>query len=162
MAPSRRELAVVGAGPVACAGWGLLGLGCAAAVAGFGELHPGSLVAVVATGALVAGTGLLRRTGADPARGRRLPRGWLILGVVLAVFEGVALLHDGVPTVSDVADPALAVPVVRGAATLVWCAAGARLAMRPPPAVAALVRHPAGRVAVLAAWLWLGVHFLAR
>lgn len=29
-------------------------------------------------------------------------------------------------------------------------------------AIAAAMRRPPGRAAVLAAWLWLGVHFLAR
>lgn len=29
-------------------------------------------------------------------------------------------------------------------------------------ALGAAMRSPAGRVTVLAAWLWLGVHFLAR
>ncbi|MGY1739651.1 MULTISPECIES: DUF6186 family protein [unclassified Blastococcus] len=113
-------------------------------------------------GTLVTGIGLLRRTGAgSPAEGR-LPRTWLLLGAALAVFEAVALLREDVPTLSDIADPALAVSSVRAAATLLWCAAGAWLVTRPPAAVAALMRRPAGRLAVLASWLWLGVHFLAR
>ena len=156
-APARAQPAVV-----ALAGCGVLALGCAAAVAGYGELHPGSLVAVAATGTLIAGVGLIRRTGAgSPSRGR-LPSAWLALAAVLAVFEVVALLDDGVPTVSDLADPALAVPAVRGAATLLWCAVGAWLAARPPAAAAAMMRRPAGRLAVMGSWLWLGVHFLAR
>lgn len=31
-----------------------------------------------------------------------------------------------------------------------------------PAALSAAMRRPPGRVAVLATWLWLGVHFLAR
>lgn len=41
----------------------------------------------------------------------------------------------------------------------------ARLAGRPaslPDAVAAAMRTTPGRVAVLASWLWIGVHVLAR
>jgi len=114
------------------------------------------------TQTLVAGVGLIRRTGAGSPSEGRLPSAWLLLGALLAVFEVVALLHDGVPTVSDVADPALAVPVIRAAATLLWCVVGAWLVARPPAAVASMMRRPAGRLAILASWLWLGVHFLAR
>lgn len=147
---------------VALAGASVLALGCAWAVATYGELHPGSLVAVAATGTLIAGVGLIRRAGADsPSRGR-LPRAWLLLAAGLGVFEVVALVHDGIPTVSDIADPALAVPGIRAAATVLWCAVGTWMAVRPPPPVATVMRHPAGRLAVLASWLWVGVHFLAR
>jgi hypothetical protein len=146
----------------ALAGFGVLALGCAAAVTGYGELHAGSLVAVTTTGMLIAGVGLIRRTGAGAPSDGRLPGGWLLLGAVLAVFEVVALVDDDVPTISDLADPALAVPAVRAAATLVWCAVGAWLAARPPAAAAAMMRRTAGRLVVLASWLWLGVHFLAR
>lgn len=41
----------------------------------------------------------------------------------------------------------------------------ARRGLGPTPvqqAVAAAMRTPWGRVTVLGAWLWLGVHFLAR
>jgi Family of unknown function (DUF6186) len=158
----RRAPAVAQPAPVALAGYGVLALGCAAAVAGFGELHAGSLVAVATTGTLIAGAGLIRPTGAGSPSQGRLPSAWLMLGAVLAVVEVVALLDDDVPTVSDLADPALAVPVIRAAATLVWCAVGAWLVARPPAAVATMMRRPAGRLAVLASWLWLGVHFLAR
>ncbi|GAB3307613.1 hypothetical protein GCM10027451_15780 [Geodermatophilus aquaeductus] len=158
----RRALARAQPAAVALAGCGVLALGCAAAVAGYGELHPGSLVAVAATGTLIAGVGLIRRTGAGSPSEGRLPSAPLLLWAVLAVVEVVALLHDDVPTVSDLVDPALAVPAVRAAATLVWCAVGAWLVARPPVAVATMMRRPAGRLAVLASWLWLGVHFLAR
>jgi hypothetical protein len=162
MALPHRPPATAQPAPVALAGCGVLALGCAATVAAYGELHTGSLVAVATTGTLVAGVGLIRRTGAGSPSEGRLPNAWLSLGAVLAVVEVVALLDDGVPTVSDLADPALAVPVIRAAATLVWCAVGAWLVARPPAAVATMMRRPAGRLAVLASWLWLGVHFLAR
>jgi Family of unknown function (DUF6186) len=157
-----RALAMAQPAPVALAGCGVLALGCAAAVAAYGELHAGSLVAVGTTGTLVAGVALIRRTGAgSPSRGRPSSV-WLLLGAVLAVVGVVALFGDSVPTVSDLADPVLAVPVIRAAATLVWCAVGAWLVARPPAAVATMMRCPPGRLAVLASWLWLGVHFLAR
>jgi hypothetical protein len=47
------------------------------------------------------------------------------------------LADDDLPTLSDLADPALASPALRGAATLCWLAAGAWLLTRPssrPPA----------------------------
>jgi Family of unknown function (DUF6186) len=148
--------------PLAVTAWGLLGSGCAAAVATSGELALGSLVGVMITGTVVAGVGLFRRTGAGSPSGGRPPTAWLVAGVTLAVFEVVALVHDGVPTVSDLADPALAAPVVRAAATVLWCALGAWLVVRPRGPVAGAMRQLAGRLAVLASWLWLGVHFLAR
>jgi Family of unknown function (DUF6186) len=162
MALPRRAPATAQPAPVALAGCVVLALGCAAAVAAYGELHAGSLVAVATTGTLIAGVGLSRRTGAGSPSDGRLPRAWLLLGAVLAVVEVVALLDDDVPTVSDLADPVLAVPVIRAAATLGWCAGGAWLVARPSAAVATMMRGSAGRLAVWASWLWLGVHFLAR
>jgi Family of unknown function (DUF6186) len=162
MALPRRAPATAQPTLLAFVGCGVLALGCAAAVAAYGELHAGSLVAVGATGTLIAGVGLIRRTGSGSPSEGGLPRAPLCLGAALAVGEAVALLDDGVPTVSDLADPALAVPVIRAAATLLWCAVGAWLVARPPAAVATMMRRPAGRLAVLASWLWLGVHFLAR
>jgi Family of unknown function (DUF6186) len=163
MALPRRARAMAQSAPVALAGCGVLALGCAAAVASYGELNAGSLIAVGTTGTLIAGVGLIWRTGAgSPSEGRLPSAPLLFLGAVLAVVEVVALLDDGLPTVSDLADPALAVPAVRAAATLVWCAVGAWLVARPPAAVAAMMRRPAGRLAILVCWLWLGVHFLAR
>ena len=162
MALPRRAPATAQPAPVALAGCGVLALGCAAAVAAYGELHAGSLVAVATTGTLIAGVGLIRRTGAGSPSGGSLPSAWPLLGAVLVVVEAVALPDDDIPTVSDLADPALAVPVIRAAATLLWCVVGAWLVARPPAAVATMMRRPAGRLAVWASWLWLGVHFLAR
>jgi hypothetical protein len=104
---------------------------CAVVVAVAGELSTGALLAVAAAGAVVAAAGLARRAGAAAAPvGRRgLPwLGWLAAAVV---WELVTLADDDLPTLSDLADPALASPVLRGGATLAWLAAGAWLVTRP-------------------------------
>jgi hypothetical protein len=108
-----------------------VGLSCAAAVTVFGELSIGALLAVGGTGLLVTVVGLARRAGeAAPPVGRAgLPwLGWLAAGVA---WEFFALLDDEVSTVSDLADPVLAHPAVRAAATLAWLLAGAWLLRRP-------------------------------
>ena len=108
-----------------------VGLACVAAVAIFGELSTGALLAVGGTGVLVAVVGLARRAGeaARPIGRRGLPwLGWLAAGVA---WELLALLDDDVPTVSDLADPMLAHPAARAAATLAWLIAGAWLLTRP-------------------------------
>jgi hypothetical protein len=104
---------------------------CVAAVVVWGELSLGAFLAVVTAGVIVVGLGLARRAGeAAPPVGRRgVPwLGWLTAAVA---WELVTLADDGVPTVSDLADPLLAHPVLRGAATLAWLAAGAWLLARP-------------------------------
>jgi len=104
---------------------------CAVAVAAAGELSPGALLAVAAAGAVVTAAGLTRRAGAGAAPvGRRgLPwLGWL--GAAVA-WELVTLADDDLPTLSALADPVLALPVLRGGATLAWLAAGAWLVTRP-------------------------------
>ena len=104
---------------------------CAAAVAVAGELSSGALLAVAAAGGVVTAAGLARRAGAGAAPvGRRgLPwLGWL--GAAVA-WELVTLADDDLPTLSDLADPVLASPVLRGGATLAWLAAGAWLVTRP-------------------------------
>jgi hypothetical protein len=166
---TRRLTAAVAA--VVCAG------ACATAVAVCGELSTGALLAVAAAGAVVVAVGLTGRAGAAaPPVGRGgLPwLGWLALGLAAEV---VALLDDDLPTLSDLADPLLAHPLVRAAATAAWLGAGAWLVTRPGPgappgarpgratagqALAAAMRTTPGRVAVLLAWAWLGLHFLAR
>jgi hypothetical protein len=108
-----------------------VGLPCVAAVVVFGELSTGALLAVGGTGVLFAVVGLARRAGeaALPVGRRGLPwQGWLAAGVA---WELLALLDDDVPTVSDLADPVLAHPPVRAAATLAWLIAGAWLLARP-------------------------------
>ena len=97
----------------------------------FGESSTGALLAVGSTGVLVAVMGLARRAGeAAPPVGRRgLPWvGWLTAAVA---WEVLTLLDDDLPTLSDLADVPLANPLVRGAATLGWLAAGAWLVARP-------------------------------
>jgi hypothetical protein len=104
---------------------------CVAAVVIWGELSAVTLLAVATTGALVAGLGLTRRSGeAAPPVGRRgLPwLGWMTAAVA---WELGALADDDLPTASDLADPLLAHPALRGAATVCWLAAGAWLLARP-------------------------------
>ena len=104
---------------------------CIAAVTVFGELSTGALLAVGGTGLLVAVLGLARHAGeAAAAVGRRgLP--WLVWLAAAVAWEVVTLLDDDLPTVSDLADPLLSHPPVRGAATVGWLVAGAWLITRP-------------------------------
>jgi Family of unknown function (DUF6186) len=157
-----RPSAVPRPGPVATrAVAGVVAIGVAVAVAASGELSAGALVAVLAAGLVVVGTGLARRTG-SAAPVQRPPSTTLVLLGSAAAFEAVALASPAVPTLSDLADRPLAAPVVRAAAVVVWLALGAWLVARPTGALAAAMRRPVGRIAVLAGWLWVGVHFLAR
>ena len=106
-------------------------MSCVAAVMIGGELSLAALLAVTAAGTVIAGVGLVRRSGeAAPPVGRRgLP--WLVWATAAVSWELVALADDDLPTLSDLADPALAHPALRGAATLCWLAAGAWLLARP-------------------------------
>lgn len=109
----------------------VLGVPCVIAVMVYGELSTAALVAVGSTGAVLAGVGLTQRAGeAAPPVGRRaLPwLGWLAAAMA---FELLALVHDDLPTLSDLMDPVLALPALRGAATAGWLAAGAWLLARP-------------------------------
>ena len=104
---------------------------CVAAVVIWGELSPVTFVAVGITGGVVTGVGLAGRAGeaAAPVGRRGLPwLGWLAAAVS---WELVTLADGGMPTVSDLADPLLAHPALRGAATICWLAAGAWLVARP-------------------------------
>ena len=104
---------------------------CAAVVSVAGELSTGALLAVAATGAVVTAVGLARRAGAAaPPVGRR-GTPWLAWLVVAVAWELVTLADDDLPTISDLADPVLAAPVLRGGATLAWLAVGAWLVTRP-------------------------------
>ncbi len=109
----------------------IAGVPCVAAVVTYGELSTAALIAVGATGALLAGVGLLRRVGeaAPPVAGGRLP--WLIWLTAVMAWEVLTLVDADLPTLSDLADPILAVPTLRGAATVGWLAAGAWLLARP-------------------------------
>lgn len=108
-----------------------LAVPCVAAVVIWGELSLVTLVAVVITGAVVTGVGLAGRAGeAAPPVGRRgLP--WLVWLAAAVSWELVMLADDDLPTLSDLADPLLAHPAARGAATFCWLAAGAWLLARP-------------------------------
>jgi hypothetical protein len=104
---------------------------CVAAVLLFGELSTGALVAVGSTGVFFAVVGLAGRAGeAAPSIGRRgLPwLGWL---AAAGAWEAFTLLDDDLPTLSDLADPVLAHPPIRAAATAGWLVAGAWLLARP-------------------------------
>ena len=109
----------------------VVGVPCVAAVAVFGEFSPVTLLAVLAAGTVVAALALATRAGeAAPPVGRRgLP--WLAWAVVALTWELCALAVDGLPTLSDLLDPVLAVPVARGAAAAGWLALGGWLLARP-------------------------------
>lgn len=98
-----------------------------AAVTVYGELSTEALVAVGVTGAAVATVGLARRAGeAAPPVGRSgLP--WLVWAAAAVSWELVTLVHDSLYTLSDIADPVLAHPPLRAAATVAWLLAGAWL-----------------------------------
>ncbi|MCV2487762.1 hypothetical protein OF117_00175 [Geodermatophilus sp. YIM 151500] len=108
-----------------------VGVPCVAAVVAFGPLTAGALVAVVAAGAVVAALALAGSagSGAAPVGRRGLP--WLVWGAAALAWELTALATDGLPTLSDLLDPVLARPAVRGAATAGWLAAGGWLLARP-------------------------------
>jgi hypothetical protein len=110
---------------------GVSGTACVCAVAVFGELSAGALVAVAVTGLLVAGAGLLRRAGEAAAPVGRSALPWLAWLAALAAWEALALATDRVPALSDLLDPVLAQPLVRAAATAGWLAVGAWLVGRP-------------------------------
>jgi hypothetical protein len=106
-------------------------MSCVAAVMVWGELSLGALLAVGAAGTTVVVLGLVRRSGeaARPVGFRGLP--WLVWTASAVAWELIALADDDLPTVSDLADPLLAHPALRGAATLCWLAAGVWLLARP-------------------------------
>jgi hypothetical protein len=106
---------------------------CAAAVAVSGELSPGALLAVAAAGAVVTAVGLARRAGAAAAPVGRRGLPWLGWVATALAWEVVTLADDDLPTLSDLADPLLADPVLRGAAVLGWLAVGGWLVTRPGP-----------------------------
>jgi hypothetical protein len=124
---SSRRTGTAAAGRTAA---GVTGAACVCAVAWFGELSAGALVAVVATGLLVAGAGLVRRAGEAAAPVGRGALPWLAWLAALGAWEAFALAGP-VPTVSDLLDPVLAHPLVRAAATAGWLAVGAWLVGRP-------------------------------
>lgn len=141
---------------VACA------LGVALAVGLGGELSPSAHVAVLTAGAGVVAVGLARRAGAGSRPVNRRASAWLGVPALVLAWEALALADDDLPTISDLLDPVLAPFAARATATLAWLAVGAWLGTRPGATVGAAMRTTSGRVAVLAAWVWVGLHFLAR
>lgn len=112
--------------------WTLAAIPVAATVARFGELSIEAFVAVMVAGVAVMSVGLWRRSGS--AAQFVGPGGFLWLGWVTAVsaWELAMFLDDTrFPTLSDLMDPVLAHPVVRGTATVAWFAAGVWLVRRP-------------------------------
>ena len=108
-----------------------MGTACVAVVAVYGELSAQALVAVAGTGAVLSAVGLIRSAGAaaDPVGRSGLPwRVWLIAALA---WELLTLTAGDRPTLSDLTDPALAHPALRGAATAGWLAIGAWLVTRP-------------------------------
>jgi hypothetical protein len=104
---------------------------CAVGVAVSGELSAGALLAVGAAGLAVGAVALARRAGEDAAPVGRRGLPWLAWLVAAFAWEAAALADGDLPTVSDLADPVLAHPEVRAAATVVWLATGLWLASRP-------------------------------
>ncbi len=106
-------------------------MSCVVAVMVWGELSLGALLAVGTAGSVIAGRALLQRSGeaARPVGLRGLP--WLVWTAAAVAWELITLADDDLPTVSDLADPLLAHPALRGAATLCWLAAGVWLLARP-------------------------------
>jgi hypothetical protein len=114
--------------------WAITAIPVAATVATYGELTVQAFVAVLLSGGALMVAALRRRAGSgSPA----VPGGrvWLAWLVVLGVWEFYTLLHEAhLPTLSDLMDPILAHPMIRGAATVVWFAAGIWLLRRPSTA----------------------------
>ncbi|WP_233495993.1 hypothetical protein [Geodermatophilus sp. TF02-6] len=104
---------------------------CTFAVGICGELSLGALLTVAAVGLTVLAVGLARRAGAAATAVGRSGLPWLGWLAAAAAWEVVTLADVGRPTLSDLADPLLASPAVRGVATLGWLAAGAWLIARP-------------------------------
>ena len=109
---------------------------CVVPVVIWGELSLGALLAVGLAGAYLTALGMARRSGerAEPVGRRGLP--WVGWCAAALGWEFVTLADDDLPTLSDLADPLLAHPAVRGLAVLCWLAAGAWLLDRPRPETA--------------------------
>jgi hypothetical protein len=109
----------------------VLGPPCVVAVAVGGELSPPALVAVGVTGALLTAVGIAARSGAGAGPVGRRGVAWLVWALAVLAWELVTLASDAMPTLSDLADPVLAHPVPRGAATAGWLTVGFWLLARP-------------------------------
>ena len=111
----------------------VVGVPCTAAVMICGELSTGALIAVGACGAVLAGVGLARRAGAAAAPVGRRGWPWVVWLAAAVTWEVLTLVDGDLPTLSDLADPVLAHPGLRGAATVGWLMAGSWLLARPGP-----------------------------
>lgn len=116
-------------------GCGLLVLGaaCVASVTAYGELSGEALVAVVGTGMVLTGVGLARRSGAGVGQVGRSGLPWLVWLAAALGWELLTFVAGDLPTLSDLMDPLLAHPALRGAAAVGWLAVGAWLVGRPGP-----------------------------
>lgn len=107
------------------------GLPAVAVVMVYGELSWEALAAVGVTGTALATVGLVRRAGeAAPTVGRR-GLAWLVWATAAFAWELATLAADSLVSLSDLLDPVLAHPLLRGAAAVGWLLAGAWLLTRP-------------------------------
>jgi hypothetical protein len=97
------------------------------------QFHTGTTVAVVGAGAVAIAWGLRRQTGPrEPARADGLVV-WALLAGALAAWQLLAYLREPRsehPTLSSMADGALAASPVRALAFVGWLAVAAALARR--------------------------------
>jgi hypothetical protein len=113
-------------------GWTLAVIPVVATVATFGELTLQSFAAVLAAGTLLTALALRRRSGSAAERVGPLGLVWLAWLAVVSLWELATLLDAAsLATLSDLMDPVLAHPALRGAATVVWAVCGWWLLRRP-------------------------------
>lgn len=109
-----------------------IGIAVVATVVTFGQLTLQAFLAVLAAGLVISAVGLARRAGSGvPPVGPagRVWLGWLVTGTL---WEALMFARNSrFPTLSDLLDPALAHPAVRGLATVGWLALGRWLITRP-------------------------------
>ena len=124
--------------PVHALAWAVAAIPVAATVATYGELTIQAFVAVLVSGGVLTAAALRRRAGsAAPAVPGAVV--WLVWLVAVGLWELYTFLHQQrLPTLSDLTDPILAHPLVRGAATVAWFSAGIWLLRRPTSATTSL------------------------
>ena len=112
--------------------WTVAAIPVGATVGTYGQLTPEAFVAVLAAGSVVAAMALRRRSGSAAQPAPRAALAWLVWLVAVGVWELITVLHESrLPTLSDLMDPILAPPLVRGLATVLWFFAGIWLLARP-------------------------------
>ena len=98
----------------------------------FGELSPEAMLAVSAVGIAVLALALHRRSGSAAAPVGRAGFVWLAWVVAALLWELLTFVQNSwMATFSDLMDPALAHPALRGVATVGWAVAGCWLLARP-------------------------------